>query len=194
MYSELRASARRRFAALCGVESCTQSPGLRWCLPMFLRSLKWLQLAVAIAMTAASVTGLLLPGVMSLLLAPFTLLYVVWAARSVRDHRVSIWLALASTVAVAILVGALGASMTKSTFGARPFSDRIVAPVIVDPAGGMTEPRLEVVPRFEQIQAQIERRERLHALVLLALGLTAWLVVGLYVVEWRWAFTGRVST
>jgi hypothetical protein len=159
---------------------------------MFLRSLKRLQLAVAIATTAASLTGQLLPGVMSFLLAPLALLYVIWAARSARDHRFSIWLALASTVLVAVLVGALGASMTSATFGAGPFSERAIAPVVVDQAG-IVEPSLQALPGFDQIQAQIDRRERVHALTLLAIGLAAWLATGLHVLEWRWALTGRVS-
>jgi len=161
---------------------------------MFVRSLKGIQLAVAIATIVASLAGLLLPGVMSLLLAPLALLYVIWAARATLNHRFSIWLSFASTIVVAVLVGALGVSMTTSTFSARVPGERMIGPVAVDPAGKVVELPPEVLPRLEQMQARIDRRERVHALALLTIGVAAWLVVALYALEWRWAFTRRVSS
>jgi len=160
---------------------------------MLLRSLKGLQLAVAIATIVASLTGLLLPGVMSLFLVPLALLYMIWAARATRNHRFSIWLSFASTIVVAVLVGALSVSMTTSTFSPRAPSERVIAPVAVDPVGNVVELPPEVVPKLEQMQARIDRRERVHALALLTIGLAAWLVVALHALEWRWAFTRRVS-
>lgn len=156
---------------------------------MVVRSLKRIQLAVAIATTVASLTGLLLPGVMSLLLAPLALLYVIWAARATLNHRFSIWLSFASTIVVAVLVGALGVSMTASTFGTRVPSERVIAPVAVNPAGNVVEVPPEALARLEQMQARIDRRERAQALALLTIGLAAGLVVALYALEWRWAFT-----
>jgi hypothetical protein len=158
---------------------------------MFLRILKGTQLAVAVATTAASLTGLLLPGVMSLLFAPLALLYVILAVRAARDHRFSIWLSLAVTILVAVLVGALGASMTNATFGARFPSEGAAAPLAVDAAGNIAALPAGASPVLAELQARIERRERLHALTLLAIGFAAWVVVALYALEWRWAFVRR---
>ncbi len=158
---------------------------------MLLRSLKGLQLTVAVATTVALGAGLLWPGVMGLFLVPLALLYVIWAIRAALNHSLSIWLSFISTMVVAVFLGAFGVSMAVSTFGARAPIDRVVPLVAMDPAGNVVELSPEALPRL--LQAQINRRSRVHALILLAIGLVAWLAVGLYALEWRWAFTRRVA-
>jgi hypothetical protein len=130
---------------------------------------------------------------MGLFLVPLALLYVVWAFRAAFDHSLSIWLSFASTITIAVALGAVGASMSVSTFGARVPIDRMLPPVAMDPAGNIVELPPEALPRLQEIQAQIDRRNRLHASLLLAIGLAAWLVVSLYALAWRWAFTRKVA-
>lgn len=159
---------------------------------MLVRSLKGIQLAVAIATTLALGAGLLLPGVMGLFLVPLALFYIVWAFRAALDHSLSIWLSFASTIIVAVLLGAFGVSMAVSAVGARDPIDRVPPLVAMDPAGNIVELSLEALPGLQELQAQIDRRDRVHASLLLVIGLAAWLVLGLYALEWRWAFTRKV--
>ena len=160
---------------------------------MLLRSLKGIQLAVAVAITLALGAGLLWPGVMGLLLVPLALLYVIWAIRAALNHRFSIWLSFISTMVVAVFLGAFGVWTAVSTLGASGPIERAVPLVAMDPAGNVVELSPEALPRLQQIQAQINRRARVHALILLVIGLAAWLVVGLYALEWRWAFIRRIA-
>ena len=156
-----------------------------------LRSLKGLQLAVAVATTMALGAGLVWPGVMGLFVVPVAVLYVIWAVRAASNHRLSIWLALVSTITVAVFLGALGTSMAVYAFARIDPMDSVAPLVAVDPAGNVVELPLEAVPRLQQLQAQIDRRDRIHASTLLLIGLAAWVVVGLHAVEWRWAFARR---
>lgn len=153
-----------------------------------LRSLKGVQLAVAIATTVAIGVGLVWPGVMGLFFVPVASLYVIWAVRATLNHRLSIWLSLASTITVAVFVGALGASMAVSAFASVDPNDRVIPLVVTDAAGNVVELPPEAAPRLQQLQAQIDWRNRLHASTLMLIGLAAWVVVGLHAVEWRWAF------
>jgi hypothetical protein len=41
---------------------------------------------------------------------------------------------------------------------------------------------------MREVQAQLNRRNRIHASILLVIGAGAWLVVGMYALAWRWAF------
>lgn len=162
-------------------------------LMMLLRCLKGSQLAVAIATTFALGAGLLLPGVMGLFMVPLALLYVIWVIRAALDHRLSIWLSFASTLAVAVLLGASAVSMTVSTFEAGDPRGRAIPLVAMDPAGNVVELPPEALPRLRQVQAQIDRRDRVHMSILLLIGLGAWVVIGLYAFEWRWAFVRKAA-
>lgn len=158
---------------------------------MTVRILKGVQLAVAIATALALGAGLLWPGVMGLFLVPVPLLYVIWAIRAAFNHRLSIWLSFASTVAVAVFIGAFSFSVGNSAFGDRDTSHRVVPLVVTDPAGNVVELPPEALPQLQQMQAQIDRRHRVHAAILILIGMSAWLVVGLYALEWRWAFVRK---
>ena len=160
---------------------------------VLLRTLKGIQLAVAIATTLALAAGLLWPGIMGLFLVPLPLFYVIWASRAALNHSVSIWLSFAATIVVAVFVGAFGVSMAVSTFAARQPNGGAIPMVAVDPIGNVVELSPEAMPQLRLIQAQIDRREQIHASVLLAIGLAAWLVLGLYALEWRWAFARKVT-
>jgi hypothetical protein len=78
---------------------------------VLLKSLKWTQLVVAIATTAALALGLLLPGAMGILAATFGLLYVVWSVRTMSNGRLSIWLAGLSTLSVALVLSGAASGM-----------------------------------------------------------------------------------
>lgn len=158
--------------------------------PALVRCLKRTQLAVAIATTLAFGVGLVYPGVMGLFVVPVTLIYVIWAVRAALNHRLSIWLSLASTIMVAVFLGALGASFALSTF--RSLDERAIPLVAIDPAtGNVIELPPEFLPQLQQGQAHADRRNRIHASILLLIGLGAWLVIGLHAKEWRWALTGQ---
>lgn len=157
---------------------------------MLVRSLKGIQLAVAIATTLALGAGLLLPGVMGLFLVPLGLLYVIWAVRAALDHRLSIWLSFAATTLVAVLLGAFGVSTAVLTLDRSESATPLVA---VDPTGNVVELPPEALPRMRQVQARIDRRDRFHASALILIGLGAWVVVGLHAHEWRWAFVRKAA-
>ena len=160
---------------------------------MLLRCLKGTQLAVAIATNFALGAGLLLPGVMGLFMVPLAVLYVIWVIRAALDHRLSIWLSFASTLAVAVLLGAFAVSMAVSTIEAGDASDRAIPLVAMDPAGNVVQLPPEALPRLRQVQARIDRRDRVHMSILLSIGLGAWVVIGLYAFEWRWAFVRKAT-
>jgi hypothetical protein len=63
----------------------------------------------------------------------------------------------------------------------------------MNPAGNVVPLPPEALPQLQQMQAQIDRRDRVHASMLLLIGLGAWLVVGLYALEWRWAFVRKAA-
>jgi 4-amino-4-deoxy-L-arabinose transferase-like glycosyltransferase len=163
-------------------------------LMMLVRSLKGIQLAVAIATTLALGAGFLWPGAMGLFLVPLALLYVIWAIRAALNHRLSIWLSFASTITIAVFLGAFGVSIAVSTFRAGDPNDKVIPLVAMDAAGNVAELPPEALPRLQQVQAQIDRRDRVHASLLLLIGLGAWLVVGLYALEWRWAFVRKAAS
>lgn len=160
---------------------------------MLVRSLKGIQLAVAMATTLALGAGLLWPGAMGLFLVPLASLYVIWAIRAALNHRLSIWLSFASTLTVALFLGAFGVSMAVATLGAGDPNDRMMPLVAMNPAGNVVQLPPEALPQLQQMQAQIDRRDRVHASMLLLIGLGAWLVVGLYALEWRWAFVRKAA-
>ncbi len=135
---------------------------------MLLRTLKELQIAVAIATTLALGAGLLWPGAMGLMLTPLGLVYVFWAARAALDRPLSIRLAFASTLIVAVFLGAFAT---------------LVAAAAFDTGGA------ESVPRFPEAQAEAQREERFQAGVLLLIGAAAWVVVGLHGAAREWAFS-----
>ncbi|MDT8398601.1 MAG: hypothetical protein RQ899_08310, partial [Pseudomonadales bacterium] len=121
------------------------------------------------------------------------LLYVIWAIRAALGHRFSIWLSFASTLAVAVLLGAFAISMALLTFGAGDLNDGTIPLVAMDPRGKVVQLPLEALPQLQQTQARIDLRDRIHTSLLLLIDLGAWLVIGLYASEWRWAF-GRKGT
>jgi len=59
--------------------------------------LKWTQLVLAIA-TAISLGIVFFPSVQVILLLPICCLYVLWSARTINDHRLSMWLACATSL------------------------------------------------------------------------------------------------
>jgi len=130
---------------------------------------------------------------MGLFLVPLALVYVVWAFRAALNHSLSIWLSFASTIIVAVFLGAFGVSMTVSTFGAKDPIDSVLPLIAMDAAGNIVELSPEALPRLREIQVQLDRRDRVHASLLLVISLAAWLVLGLYALEWRWAFTHKVA-
>lgn len=160
---------------------------------MLLRILKGIQLVVAIAITLATGAGWILPGVMALFVMPVLLLYLIWTVRAAFNHRLSIWLALLSTTSVAVLLGAMGVSMLNNTVLAGDPRARQIPLVALGPQGVVVRLSPEALPELRRIQAEIDRRERLHASVLLLIGMGAWVVVGLHVMEWRWAFGRRAQ-
>ena len=157
------------------------------------RCLKGIQLTVAIATMLALGAGLVWPGAMGLFIMPLGLLYVIWAIRAALDYRLSIWLSFVSTIAVAILLGAFVVSRALSTFEAGDLNGRAVPLVTTDPAGNVVQLPPQALPQFQQIQAQVNRRDRIHISLLLLIDLGAWLVIGLYAFEWRWAFAQKLS-
>jgi predicted PurR-regulated permease PerM len=159
---------------------------------MRLRILKGIQLMVAIAITLATGAGWLWPGVMALFVMPAFLLYVIWTVRAAFNHRLSVWLALLSTTVVAVLLGALGVSMVTNTFRSGDPRASQIPLVALSPQGVVVRLPPEALPELRRIQAEIDRRERLHASVLLLIGIGAWVVMGLHVMEWQWA-CGRRS-
>lgn len=148
---------------------------------MRIRTLKTLQLAVAIATTTALAAGLLWPGAMGLLLVPVGLLYVIWATRAAFDRPFSIWLAFVSTLTVALFLGAFSVSVAMYAFRADAANDGSPA-VAFDSTGSIVQAPLQGP------QPQIDRRERIHAGILLLIGASAWAVIALHGLEWRWAF------
>lgn len=157
---------------------------------MLLLCLKGTQLSVAIATTFVLGAGLLLPGAMALFVVPLALLYVIWAIRAAFDKRLSIWLSFVSTLAVAVLLGALAVPLAVSRYeGGGP--NNAIPLVAMDPTGNVVQLPPEALPRLREMQAQIDRRGRIHASILLSIGVAAWLVIGMYAFEWRWAFFAR---
>ncbi len=152
---------------------------------MPLRFLKAVQLVVAIATTLLLGAGLVPPDpVVSFLLVPFGVLYVVWAVRTLYDGRWSIWLACVSTVMVAIVMSALGGATAPSAFS----SQRYYPAVAVDATGAAVELPPGALPALEHSQALSDRNARAQAAMLLLVAAGAWAVLVLYAVEWRWAF------
>lgn len=160
---------------------------------MFVRSLKRVQVAVAISTTLALAAGFLWPGVMGLFLVPVAVIYVVWAVRAALDHRVSIWLSFVSTLMVAVFSGSLGVSMAVSSFRPDGPSDGAIPHVAIEPSGNVVELPADALPRLQQMQAEIGRRDKIQASILLLIGLGGWLVLGMYAFEWRWAFSGKAA-
>ena len=158
---------------------------------MPLRFLKVAQLVVAIATTLLLGAGWVPPDpVVGFLLLPFGVLYVFWAIRCLYDRRWSIWLACVSTLMVAIVMSALGGSMT---YYALP-SHRIHPAVVVDATGAAVALSPGALPALDYAQPQIDRRDQAQAAMLLFVAAGAWAVLGLYALEWRWAFMRRNGT
>ena len=84
----------------------------------------------------------------------------------------------------------MGVSMVTNTILAGDPRARQIPLVALSPQGVVVRLPPEALPELRRIQAEIDRRERLHASVLLLIGMGAWVVVVLHVMEWRWA-SGR---
>lgn len=67
-----------------------------------LKTQRWVQISLAVFLTSFFV--LLLPGA-GMFLVPLGCLYIVWAYRASSDHKISIWLAFAFTLSIALLGG-----------------------------------------------------------------------------------------
>jgi hypothetical protein len=128
---------------------------------------------------------------MGIFLLPAGLLYVIWAARAALNRPLLIWLALVSTLIIAVFLGAFGLSKAVSSFGAGDPNGRPTPLVAIDPTGTVVELPTEALPRLQRIQSQIDKRDRIHATILVLIGTGAWVVVGLYALEWRWAFSRK---
>lgn len=160
-----------------------------------LRCLKGMQLAVAVATMLALGAGLLWPGAMGFFIMPFGLLYVIWAIRAAFDKRFSIWLAFTSSLVVAVFLGTFVVAMAFSTFKAGYISGGELPLVTTDPTGNVVQVQLspEAFSKLQQVQAQVNRRDQIHALLLLLIDLGAWIVIVLYAFQWRWAFARNTS-
>jgi hypothetical protein len=110
---------------------------------------------------------------------------MTWAIRAALDRPLSIRLAFVATLAVALSVGAFGASLASSSIF--PEGPNAGPP----PRGAMNAAGNSVELPSQAFAAHVERRDRLQAAILLLVATSAWAVVALYALERRWAFAAR---
>lgn len=160
---------------------------------MLVTILKWTQLAVAVAATVLA--GLIWPGIMVVIPVAMGVAYAAFAAGAIRNHKPSIWIACALSIAVAMLsTGTLSANGFAILNIEREMGP--IPPVAVSSGGDVV--MLDSIPEsareeIRRIHASAVRRQEIIATLLLLVSVGSCAVVLLHGVAWRWMISGATA-